>query len=245
MSGGAVPSAHIVVDDVDTPVLDEDDARHLHSVLRIRGGERVSVTDGKGGYRDCVYAGSGRLDPAGDVVVVAVARPAPEVTVAFAPVKGDRPDWAIQKLTEVGVDRVVLMRTERSVVRWNADRAEAHVARLRRVARAALMQSRGCWLPEIDGVFDFAQVVDTLPGAALASPGGAPPSLEHAAVLVGPEGGWSATEEQSQLPRVSLGPTVLRAETAAVAAGVLLVGLRSGLVEPARATEPVSREVGR
>jgi hypothetical protein len=71
---------------------------------------------------------------------------------------------------------------------------------------------------------------------ALAQLGGQPPNLTHPAVLVGPEGGWAPEELSVGLPTVGLGPTVLRVETAAVAAGVLLCGLRAGVVN-ARPTE--------
>jgi 16S rRNA (uracil1498-N3)-methyltransferase len=228
-------SAHVVVADLDAPVvvLDEEDAHHLGSVLRLRPGEPVSVTDGRGGWRLCEYAGPGvpgRVQPVGDIV--RPARPTPLVTVAFAPVKGDRPEWAVQKLTELGVDRVVLLRTDRSVVRWDDRRAAGHLERLRRVARQALMQSRGLWLPEVSGVSDVA-VVAGWPGAALAAPGGPGPDLAHPVVLVGPEGGWSPEEEAGlDVPRVGLAPGVLRTESAAVAAGALLVALRAGLVGP-------------
>ena len=66
---------------------------------------------------------------------------------------------------------------------------------------------------------------------ALAHFGGEPPSVRAPAVAVGPEGGWDPAEGSGR-PRVGLGPTVLRAETAAVAAGLLLCALREGLVEP-------------
>jgi hypothetical protein len=69
-------------------------------------------------------------------------------------------------------------------------------------------------------------------GVALAEPGGEPPSLEAATVLVGPEGGWTE-DELDQVPmRVGLSPQILRVETAAITVGAVLVALRSGLVEP-------------
>jgi 16S rRNA (uracil1498-N3)-methyltransferase len=160
-----------------------------------------------------------------------MARPAPAITVGFAPVKGDRPEWAVQKLTELGVDRVVLLHTDRSVVRWDEQRATRHLERLRAVARQAVMQSRGLWLPEVEGV----GAVDGLLGAAgvaVATPGGGPPGLACPTVLVGPEGGWSAAEEEAAVNTVALAPSVLRTETAAVAAGVILSALRAGLVIP-------------
>ena len=67
---------------------------------------------------------------------------------------------------------------------------------------------------------------------ALAHPGGGPPSLTRPATLVGPEGGWSDDELASSLPRVGLGPSVLRAETAAFAAGLLMCALRARIVAP-------------
>ncbi|HMQ26751.1 MAG TPA: 16S rRNA (uracil(1498)-N(3))-methyltransferase, partial [Acidimicrobiales bacterium] len=66
------------------------------------------------------------------------------------------------------------------------------------------------------------------PDAVLAAAGGRPPAAGDSVVLVGPEGGWSDEERGRGLPEIGLGPTVLRAETAAVAAGVLLTALRPG-----------------
>ncbi len=158
----------------------------------------------------------------------------PLVTVAFSPVKGDRPEWAVQKLTELGVDRIVPLAAARSVVRWTGDRGAAAVERWRRVAREAAMQSRRSWLPVVDPAVAFG-VASGWPGAALAVAGGDPPSLDHPVVLVGPEGGWDPSAELGAgLPTVGLGPNVLRTETAAVAAGTLLVALRSGLLAPHR-----------
>jgi 16S rRNA (uracil1498-N3)-methyltransferase len=94
------------------------------------------------------------------------------------------------------------------------------------------MQSRRVWLPVVDGVAEV-QAVATEPGAALAHPGGRPPSLARPMVLVGPEGGWDEEELAAGLPLVGLGPSVLRTETAAVVAGALLCALRSGTVDPA------------
>ena len=225
-------SAHVFVADLDAPELEADDRHHLGRVLRLRAGETVSASDGRGAWRPCTWtgAGDGGLAPAGEVE--RVAAPAPAITVAFAPVKGDRPEWVVQKLTEVGVDRIVVLAAARSVVRWEGERAAKQVERLARVAREAAMQSRRVWLPSVEGVVPFADAAGWAGGVALAEPGGAPPSLDRPVVLVGPEGGWSADELGAEVPRVDLGPTVLRAETAAVAAGVLLSALRAGMVRP-------------
>jgi 16S rRNA (uracil1498-N3)-methyltransferase len=154
--------------------------------------------------------------------------------VAFALTKGERPEWTVQKLTELGIDRIVPFAGERSIVRWDgAGTLAAKLGRLRRVARQAAMQSRRSWLPVVEDLADFG-VLAARPGVALADREGLPPSLSWPVVLVGPEGGWSPEEEGSGLPRVGLGPQVLRAETAAVSAGAVLAALRAGLVRDAR-----------
>lgn len=160
-----------------------------------------------------------------------VPRPAPAVTVAFAVVKGQRPEWAVQKLTEIGVDRIVPLLTARSVVRWPPGEAGRQVARLRRVAREAAVQSRRLWLPVIEGVTPVAALAAE-PGAVLAHFDGDPPSLDRPVVLVGPEGGWDDAELAAAPGRVGLGPSVLRAETAAMVAGTLLCALRARVVTP-------------
>ena len=225
--------AHVFVADLQFPELDARDRHHLDRVLRLRAGELVTASDGAGRWVACRFAGGDGGGPAllldGEVVEVPPADP--PVTVAFAPPKGDRPEWAVQKLTELGVDRIVPLLAARSVVRWTGGRAAGPLERLRRVAREAAMQSRRAWLPAVEGPSTFADAA-ARPGAALAVAGGDPPSLARPVVLVGPEGGWDADELGAGLPTVGLGPHVLRTETAAVAAATLLVALRCGLLSP-------------
>ena len=175
--------------------------------------------------------------PGGDGSVQTEARTEPLLTVAFAPVKGERPEWVVQKLTELGIDRIVPLRTERSVVRWNGARGRSTVERLRRVARDAAAQSRRVWVPAVEETIDF-EALSGLgdPGdVVLAQLSGERPTAAHRVVAVGPEGGWSATELAAGLPTVGFGLSVLRAETAAVTAGALLASLRTGTVAQAKA----------
>ena len=116
-------------------------------------------------------------------------------------------------------------RAERSVVQWDAAKADKNQVRLERVAREAVMQCRRAWLPTVHPVVDFATVA-ALPGAARADMGGSVVSTVNPTVLVGPEGGWSDAERATELPVVGLSNAVLRAETAAIAAGVLLATSR-------------------
>ena len=208
-------AAHVVVGDVDHPTIDDATAHHLFRVLRVRDGDAVTVTDGHGCWRSCRAAGGELL---ADAEVTVAARSA-TTTVAFAIPKSDRPEWIVQKLTELGVARIVLLHAERSVVRWDPVRAARHVAKLRRVAVEALEQSRGIWLPAIVGP---APADEVLPGMAVAEPDGRPLTRRDDAVAVGPEGGWSPNELELAADRVSLGATVLRVETAALVAGALL-----------------------
>lgn len=213
------------------------DRHHLERVLRLRPGQAVVASDGAGRWRPCQWALTGHLDATGPVVTEAV--PVPTVVVGFAVLKGDRTEWVVQKLTELGVDRLIPLVAERNVVRWEpgSERALRQSQRWRSVAREAAMQSRQVRLPVVEEVQELAEVVAVLagrggPGAVLAEPAGVPPTLDRPAVLIGPEGGWSATELGQGLPTVSLGPAVLRGDTAALAAGVLLCGLRSKLIHP-------------
>ena len=215
---------HVFVEDLDAPRLDDDDRHHLARALRLRPGDPLTASDGAGRWRRARFGDE--LVPEGDIEEV--PDPGPEVVVAFTPVKGPRPEWAVQKLTELGVDGIWLLVADRSVVRWAGARGDGHRERLARVAREAAMQSRRCTLPSLRVGLPVAEASAT-PGAVLAHPGG-PPSAVGQVVLVGPEGGWSDAELAAAPGVVGLGPTVLRAETAAVAAGVLLTSLRAGVV---------------
>ena len=222
---------HVFVDDLDGLDVDPDDDHHLRRVLRLRPGEAGTVSDGRGGWRACTWTGAPGVALTPDSDVVRDAPPAPAVTVGFALTKGDRPEWVTQKLTEVGVDVIVPFSAERSVVRWDVEKATRQHERLTRVAREAAMQSRRVWMPTVRPLVDVGALMGELgAGVALAHPGGAPPSLERPGLLVGPEGGFSDRELAGAPATVGLGPTVLRAETAAVAAGLSLCWLRAGIV---------------
>ncbi|MEY2419211.1 MAG: rRNA (uracil1498-N3)-methyltransferase [Actinomycetota bacterium] len=219
-------AAHVFVDDVDAPALNADDAHHLARVLRLRSGEEVTVADGRGGWRLCAYADGPHLEPIDDVE--RVAPPSVPVTVAFALTKGDKPELAVQKLTELGVDRIVPITAARSVVQWDDAKAARNVERLRAVARAAAMQSRRAFLPVVEGIATLASLAGD--GVAVAHASGDRLDESITTIAVGPEGGWTDEELGVISRHIDLGPTTLRAETAAVAAGVLLTAVRDGRV---------------
>ncbi|CAN5800802.1 16S rRNA (uracil(1498)-N(3))-methyltransferase [soil metagenome] len=224
---GGIGSVHVFVADLEAPELAEEDRHHVLSVLRIRPGERLTASDGDGRWRACSLARNGRIEPDGEIVTVKPPRPA--LTVGIALTKGSRPELVVQKLTELGIERIVPFVAARSVVRWEGERASRHLVRLRRVAREASMQCGRVTLPAVEDLTAFATAAGR-PGVAMARVGGDPPSLARPSVLVGPEGGWAQEELDLPLPAVGLGSLVLRAETAAITAAALLTGMRLGLV---------------
>lgn len=209
-------SAHLVVDDVSAPLADDDAMHHLVRVLRLRDGTSITATDGRGSWRPCVLTGAG-LDPVGEVEQCARGR---EVTVYTALPKGDRGDWMVQKLVEVGVAEIVLVDAERSVVRWDAARRDRGLARLERIVRSAVEQSRRVYLPVVRGPVPANEVLSSVP---VAEPGGRTLRDNDTALVIGPEGGWSQTELDLMTDRVDLGDGVLRVETAAVVAATLML----------------------
>ncbi|HEY5096760.1 MAG TPA: RsmE family RNA methyltransferase, partial [Acidimicrobiales bacterium] len=173
-------AAMVFVADPAAPLLTPDDAHHLLDVLRLRPGELVAVGDGSGSWSPCRVApvrpgrASRRADPAEVVTVdgpvAREPRATPEITVAFAPTKGDRPEWVVQKLTELGVDRIVPVQAARSVVRWDGERGPRAVVRLTRVAREAAAQARRAWLPEIAQVTTLDELASSGLTLRLAQP---------------------------------------------------------------------------
>lgn len=216
---------HVFVEDLEQPRLSQSDQHHLRRVLRLHAGDNLTVCDGAGSWRPCVLGDE--PEPVGEVC--AVPRAEPELAVAAALVKGERPEWIVQKLTELGIDRIGFFSAKRSVVRWDDAKAQRNVQRLTEVARAAAMQSRRVWLPEVTTLRDYATAA-ALRGAGRCERGGGTVTLATPTLLVGPEGGWSEEERADALPAVELADLQLRVETAAIAAGVLLAALRSGRV---------------
>jgi 16S rRNA (uracil1498-N3)-methyltransferase len=217
-------SAHVLVepDRLGAEVtIDDDTEHHLRRVLRLRDGDVVSVTDGQGRWTLAVAVIVGnalRLEATAPVVVEPT--PTRTITIAAAMPKGDRLDWMVQKVTELGIDRLVLLHAEHSVVRWKADRAEHQLARLQRIADEALRQSRRVLRMTIDAP---VAATDVLGDFVVAEPGGRDLRAGDTSVAVGPEGGWSASELAVCRDRIDLGPTILRTETAAVAVSALCV----------------------
>lgn len=218
----------------ETVILDTDDAHHALRSLRLRPGDRFTSSDGQGGLATCRVVRASGLLLEGEVEErVTEKRPEPILRVLLSPPKGERLAWAVQKLTEIGADEFVLVEAARSVRRWKGDRISRVRVRVDSVARAAAKQARRRFLPEVDGVISWEQALQeaveecvavVLWERADAGLLGVLPSEppERLALAVGPEGGIPeqdalAAREQGAL-LASLGPNILRTETAAVAA---------------------------
>lgn len=216
-------AAHVFVDDVSAPVLVDDDVHHLGRVLRLRRGESVTCADGRSQWRECAWTGEG-IEPVGDIRTEQA--PATLLTVAVCPLKGDRTEMVVEKLVEVGIDRIVVVtHAARTVVRWSDHKAAQALERYRRIARAAAMQSRRVNLAVVDGPVGLSGIVG--PAVGYAEPAGSLTPEQVSTLVVGPEGGFSPDEIAAATALVDLGDTVLRAETAAIVGATRMVAHRA------------------
>jgi len=221
-------------------VLDGDEGRHAATVMRIRVGEQVVLTDGAGTSATGTVTEAGRASLTVRVDSAAYAeRETPHVTVVQAIPKGDRGELAVEMLTEIDVDRIVPWAASRSVAVWRGERAAKSLGKWRAAARTAAKQARRAWLPEVAGMASTDEVVALLaqadlgvvlhedaqvPLAALSLDG-----IGSVVVVVGPEGGLSDDELAAftSAEVVRLGASVLRTSTAGVAAVAVLLSRTS------------------
>lgn len=215
------------VEDLAVPALSAADRDHLLRSLRLAPGDLVNLSDGAGSWATARLA-----DGAGAVVLDGPIehedRVGPLTTVVFAPTKAVKPEWVVQKLTELGIDRIGLIRTERAVVQYSGGRSERVLNRLGRVIEASSKQSRRTRRPVLLGTMTLAEFLGLDGCSYLADPrgrllGDLPcPAVSPRNLAVGPEGGWSRAEA-GRAPLVRLPGRVLRSDTAAVAAGLVLM----------------------
>ncbi|MFA4840445.1 MAG: 16S rRNA (uracil(1498)-N(3))-methyltransferase [Agrococcus sp.] len=214
----------------DVVTLTGEEAHHAAVVSRMRRGERVLVSDGRGTLAEGVIDRAERDGV--DVVLhrIEFVPPAtPRIGLAQALAKGDRAELAVQASTELGVDVIVPWQARRSVVQWKGDKAEKSLDRWRRVVREAGKQALRPRLPEVVPVVDadgLAQlgftwrpvVLDPTAEQSLADV----PLDRDILLIVGPEGGIDPAEmerlEAAGGVRVRMGDHVLRTSTAGLAA---------------------------
>lgn len=198
----------------DPAELSAEESRHAVKALRLAAGDRVTVFDPHETWSGEIASIEGRVRIR---LLEKLARPLlRKVTVAAAVPKGGRLDWMVEKLAELGVAEFVPVRFARSV----AEAGAAKRSRLEKLALAAAKQS-GAPVMRIGAE---RRIDEIAADAALALPGSEQPlAAGEGTVVIGPEGGLTPAEEARFARRVSLGPTVLRIETAAVVAAARLL----------------------
>lgn len=210
-----------------------DDARHLSRVLRVEAGQQFELSDNRDLYlAEISEVGKDRVR----FRIVSAMEPGlelPPVSLFAALIKFDRFEWLIEKATELGVERIIPVEAARSEPGLLAA-ARKRVERWRKIARESSQQSRRVRIPLIEEPCKLKERIGEANGLKfmLEERQGAPGfRVEQAAgrgvsVLVGPEGGWKDSEREECVGAgwqpVSLGPTVLRTETAAIAVLAIL-----------------------
>ena len=213
--------------------LSKDQVRHL-KVLRLKEGEKFRVFDGQGHEYEAVYSQKVRE---GKVLlekeVKAREEPKVKITLAVAVPKGNRMDFLVEKVSELGVLNIVPIICSRSVVKPK----ETKVERLRRIVIEAACQSERCIVPTISEPLPFGELLSTIKDynqALICHKTGHPLAEEYSdpatvLVIIGPEGDFTQAEldaaKEAGCTFVSLSPTILRVETAAVAAVSQLIAL--------------------
>jgi 16S rRNA (uracil1498-N3)-methyltransferase len=214
-----------------------EEARHLTRVLRVEAGQQYEISDGRAAYLAEIAEARGAR------VVFRIVEPLDtpamplHITLCAALIKFDRFEWMVEKATELGVERILPVEAERSgkgLLEASSKRTERWV----RIARESSQQSRRVSVPEILPAVRFERcLAEEADCRYFLEEASAPPFLRvlpacrtgasRAVLLAGPEGGWTDAERQlaagAGWQPVSLGPQVLRAETAAAAAIAVLV----------------------
>lgn len=216
-------------------VLDEDTSRHVIQVLRMKEGERLNLTDGKGNLMTAEIADAHKKHCAVNVQAVShELRATRQITIAISLIKNtNRFEWFLEKAAEIGVSEIIPLiceRTEKQKFRYD---------RMKGICISAMLQSQQCWLPELHEPVKYIEYIKSITGntdlTKLIAHCEEPVEkqnlstfkpLNHSTILIGPEGDFTKQEIELALQNnfipVSLGETRLRTETAGVVAATLL-----------------------
>lgn len=204
----------------------QDQAHYLGHVMRLGDGAEVAVFNGRAGeWRARIVSLGKRGGTLVCEAAVAPQRDPPDLWLIFAPIKKARTDFIVEKAVELGAARILPVQTDfTNAERLRRDRLQAH-------AVEAAEQSGGTFVPEVADLARLDRLLAAWPAGrallwadeGLAGTGVTEPAPAPAAILIGPEGGFSPAERSRlaalpQIRRLSLGPRILRADTAAVAA---------------------------
>ena len=212
-------------------ILGDGDVHHLLHVMRIKKGDEIEVVADNKLY-SCLIKSTNPLDIEINYEIPVDSELPTEVTLFFALAKGDKIDFVIQKATELGVHKIVLIKTERCVVKLSQDDFLRKLDRYQKIAKEASEQSHRLIVPEIVGVIDIKNIpqdllCDTNLLAYEKEAGKTTTFLDRVtdngtySMMIGPEGGFSLGEVELLVNKygfepISLGKRILRTETAAV-----------------------------
>lgn len=214
----------------DTIILNTDTSRHVGQVLRMKPGDRLQLTDGRGNLVTASIISPDKHACSVSVIARELIPPHPaRVTVAVSLLKQiARFEWFLEKAAELGVDEIIPLKCART------EKQQFRTERLRNILISAMIQSRQAWLPVLHEPTDLKAVLQSsqqknkwvahcYAGQKQELQAG---NTGEAIILIGPEGDFTEQELQSSLAAgfmpVSLGNTRLRTETAAMASAVLL-----------------------
>ncbi len=216
--------------------LSEQEAHYLRTVLRLKIGDQLEVFDGQGQYASATLSSHGKRETSLEIKSIATqANSSGALTVAMATPKSDRADWAVEKLSELGVDHIVWLHCERSVT--VPKKEGKRLLRWSRIAKSATGQSGRYPLPTLEGPLplgDFLknrfdhQFIGAFSEHFLGQDLMELPKDGKFALLIGPEGGFTEDElknaESAGYLKRRLGHHILRTETAAIAGASILGG---------------------
>jgi len=221
--------------------LTSDEARHLREVLRLKPGDEVQVFDGAGKEFRAVVSQARRESAELEIhdPIESVRPESPlQLTLAVALLKGEKFDLVVQKGTELGVNRFIPLTTRYADIKLR-DESDAvkRVARWQRIALEAAKQCGRSVVPEVNLPAPFDSVINENPCLLFSERDGQALNTnlktENLTAIIGSEGGWSDEEldqaRAANVPIVTLGGRVLRAETAAITTAALLQHLYGDL----------------
>lgn len=213
-------------------LLDEGDARHALKVLRLRAGEPLYIAS-EGRHYEAIFAPEGDLPRVRVVREIQSREPKTRVTLYQGLSKGERMDTVMQKCTELGIARIVPCLFSRCVAQWEG--GEKKLARFMRIAREAAVQSGRSLVPEVSGCLSFSALKEALKAHEQVlipwEAGGLPlreayRGAKDIALVIGPEGGMTEGEVEALGGQpITLGPRILRTETAGMAALTMILTL--------------------
>ena len=215
-------------------VLTERNHHYLARVLRAKTSQVIEIFDGRGRSYQAIIKNISKRETITEIFNVTEHKDKRlPITLGLALIKSDRFDWALQKVTELGVNAIQPLITQFTDSPPNAGRLEKKWGHWQEILVNACEQSENNWLPELRGPSYLHELV--LPQqVVMAHPAGESAYIDttkESLLLIGPEGGFSDEEVNSlvknQVKPMSLGPTILRAETAAIV-GLTLLGYQYG-----------------